>query len=305
MINVTKSFLPPIEEFINKLQSIWDSNQLTNNGPLVKELSAALESYLAMPRIELVSNGTLALQLAIKALGLSGEIITTPFTYVATASAIVWEGCTPVFADIDEKSFCINPALIEPLINHKTSAILATHVYGIPCDVSAIQAVADKHSLKVIYDAAHCFGVMLNGKSILLSGDIATLSFHATKLFHTAEGGAVICRDEAIADRAALMKKFGHIGEEAYMDLGINAKMSELHAAMGLTILPYMGEIITRRKERHLLYKQLLQDTSLQILQIPDNCDYNYSYFPVVFPTATAMQKTREALIANQIYPRR
>ena len=195
MLSVTKTYLPPIEEYEQYLDAIWESGWLTNNGALVRELEQNLCQYLGVGGMELVANGTLALQLAIKALDLSGEVITTPYTYVATASAIVWEGCEPVFVDIDESTLCIDPGLIEEAITDRTSAILATHVYGYPCDVVQIKEIAKKHNLKVIYDAAHCFGIKLDNESLLLQGDASILSFHATKLFHTAEGGAVVCKE--------------------------------------------------------------------------------------------------------------
>jgi len=305
MINVTKTFLPPLTEYQEFLQQIWRKGWLTNNGPLVKELANELCKYLCVPRLELVANGTLALQLAIKALKLTGEIITTPFTYVATATAIVWEGCTPVFVDIDESTFCINPELIEEAITERTSAILATHVYGNPCDVEGIEKIAQKYSLKVIYDAAHCFGVKISGQSILLHGDVSTLSFHATKLFHTSEGGAIVCRDEKVSERVSLMKKFGHHGEDNYFEVGINAKMSELHAAMGLCVLPRVDEIITCRRQCAEYYNEFLGGVGLRRPHIPAGVVYNYGYYPVVFPNHETMMQVREALIKNGIAPRR
>ena len=250
MITVTKTYIPPLEDYTAYLKKIWQTGQVTNNGPLCQQLSFDIANYLGVSNIELVANGTLALQLAIKALGIKGEIITTPYSYVATTNAILWEECEPVFIDIDPKTFCINPDLITAEISEKTSAILATHVYGYPCDVLKIQQIADKHNLKVIYDAAHAFGVKIDGESILNFGDCSILSLHATKLFHTTEGGAVICKDAEVAKNVFLMKKFGHMGEDEYINIGINAKMSELHAAMGLCVLPKMTDIITSLKKR-------------------------------------------------------
>ena len=198
MIPVTKSFLPPIEDYIKYLEKIWNSNQLTNNGPLVQELEAKLKEYLGVKHLFFVSNGTIALQIAIKALDLHGEIIMTPFSYVATTSSIVWEGCQPVFVDIDPHTLCIDPNLIDDAITDKTTGILATHVYGIPCDVEKIQSIANKHGLKVLYDAAHTFGGKYKGKAIVAYGDIGVLSFHATKIFHTVEGGALITDDDEV-----------------------------------------------------------------------------------------------------------
>jgi len=304
-IPVTKTFLPGFDVFARYLQIVWDSSVLTNNGPLVKELSSSLSETLAISNIQLVGNGTLALQLAIKALNLKGEIITTPYSYVATTNAIVWEGCTPIFVDIDPRSFCINPELIEEAITENTSAILATHVYGYPCDVERIQKIADKHGLKVIYDAAHAFGVRLNRKSLLNHGDCSTLSFHATKLFHTAEGGAIVSQNKALSERIALMCKFGHIGEDEYLDIGINAKMSELHAAMGLAVLPEVPNLIAARKERASWYDDLLDGLGLQRPQVVAGLDYNYAYYPVVFATHQQMMAARSALQAEGINPRR
>jgi len=304
-INVTQTFMPEIEVYQKLLHQIWQTGQLTNNGPLCRDLSAQLKSYLTLPHIQLVSNGTLALQLAIKALDLRGQIVTTPFSYVATTNAILWEGCDPVFVDIDPRSFCIDPDLIEAAITDKTSAILATHVYGYPCDVEKIQAIAGRYGLKVIYDAAHAFGVKLNGHSILEHGDCSTLSFHATKLFHTGEGGAVVCGDKDIDQRLFMMSKFGHIGEDEYLDLGINAKMSELHAAMGLAVLPKVPEIIAARQECAAWYDEFLEGLGLQRPKVTKGLEYNYAYYPVVFATHEAMMTARATLQAQDIFPRR
>lgn len=305
MIPVTKTFLPDYGRFVSLLHGVWDTAVLTNNGPLLKQLTAELKETLYLPNIQLVANGTLALQLAIKALDIRGEIITTPYSYVATTNAVLWEGCTPVFVDIDPETFCISPDLIEAEITGRTKAILATHVYGYPCDVERIQQIADRHGLKVIYDAAHAFGVRLNGQSMLNHGDCSTLSFHATKLFHTAEGGAVVCKEEVVAQRAFLMSKFGHIGEDEYLDIGINAKMSELHAAMGLAVLPSVPEIIAARRERSAWYDELLGGLNLQRPKAVVGLEYNYAYYPVVFATPEAMMVARAALQAQEIFPRR
>ena len=305
MITVTKTYIPPLEKFTSYLEKIWQTNQLTNNGPLCRQLAENVASFLGVSNLELVSNGTLALQLAIKALDLKGEIITTPYSYVATTTSILWEGCEPVFVDIENHTFCINPDLIEAAITEKTSAILATHVYGYPCNVVDIQKIADKHNLKVIYDAAHAFGVKLFGESLLLHGDCSTLSFHATKLFHTAEGGAVVCKDTKVSKRVFLMKKFGHIGEDDYLDIGINAKMSELHAAMGLCVLPKVHEIILFRKECSGWYDEQLKDCMLQRPVPPVGLEYNYAYYPVIFTTHEIMMRVRQALLDNGIGPRR
>ena len=305
MIPVTKSFLPPIEDYIHYLEQIWASNQLTNNGPLVQELEAKLKDYLGVRHLFFVSNGTIALQIAIKALDLHGEIITTPFSYVATTSSIVWEGCQPVFVDIDPQTLCIDPNLIEAAITDKTSAILATHVYGIPCDVDRIQAVADKHGLTVIYDAAHTFGGKYKGKSIVSYGDIATLSFHATKLFHTVEGGALITDDDELAHRISYMRNFGHKGQEDFWGLGINGKNSEFHAAMGLCNLPYVDEIIATRQVVSSWYDQFLAGSGLTRPVLPAGTAYNYAYYPVIYENQTALLRDKQALNVAEIYPRR
>lgn len=305
MIPVTKTSVPSYEAFASLLETVWGSAILTNNGPLTRRLTSELATMLGVRTPQLVANGTLALQLAIKALGLRGEIITTPYSYVATTNSILWEGCTPVFVDIDPETFCISPDLIEEAITVETTAILATHVYGYPCDVARVQEIANRHNLKVIYDAAHAFGVRLNGQSLLNHGDCSTLSFHATKLFHTAEGGAVVCKDEAMAKRVYLMSKFGHIGESEYLEIGINAKMSELHAAMGLAILPSIGEIINARRERSSWYDELLKGRGLQRPRTVAGLEYNFAYYPVVFSTHEEMRMVQEGLQAQGIFPRR
>lgn len=305
MIPVTRTFLPDIEEYTVYLDKIWQAGHITNNGPLCRQLAEEVTNYLGIANLELVTNGTLALQLAIKALGLQGEIITTPYSYVATTNAILWEGCAPVFVDIDAQTFCINPELIESAITEKTTAILATHVYGYPCDVVKIQNISEKHNIKVIYDAAHAFGVTLSGQSLLVHGNCSALSFHATKLFHTVEGGAVVCKENDVAKRVFLLKKFGHIGEEDYLDIGINAKMSELHAAMGLCILPKVRDIIEYRKECSSWYDEQLKGCTLQRARAHAGFEYNYAYYPVIFSSHDVMVRVRRALIDNGIGPRR
>ena len=241
--------------------------------------------FLGVSNLELVSSGTIAIQLAIKALGLKGEIITTPYSYVATTNSILWAGCEPVFVDIEPQTFCIDPDLIEAAITDETSAILATHIYGFPCDVAKIQQLADEHEIKVIYDAAHAFGVKVAGESILRHGDCSAVSFHATKVFHTAEGGAVVCKDPELAKRVFLIKQFGHIGEEEYLDIGINAKMSELHAAMGLCVLPKVHDIIAYRKECAGLVRRTARGFLIAATGRSLGLEYNYGFYPVVFPS--------------------
>lgn len=305
MIPVTKPFLPPREEYERFMQGIWEREYLTNNGPLVQELERQLQEYLGVSHILYLTNGTIALQIAIKALGLTGEIITTPFSYVATTSSIVWEGCTPVFVDIDPETFNINAGLIEAAITEKTTGILATHVFGNPCDIDAIQAIADKYKLKVIYDAAHCFGTTYKGKSVFHYGDISTTSFHATKLFHTIEGGAVFTNDSVLHERMSFMRNFGHAGFDQFNGVGINGKNSEFHAAMGIVNLRYVDEVLERRKEQVLAYYDQLDDQSLQKIKIQEHGDWNYAYCPVVFKNESIMLQVKQALENNQIFPRR
>lgn len=304
MINVTKSYLPPIEEYQSYLARIWEKSWLTNQGPLVTELEKQLTKHLGVENLLYVSNGTIALQLAIKALKLNGEIVTTPFSYVATTTSILWENCKPVFADIDANTFCIDPEAIEKSITHETVAILATHVYGFPCDVVRIAEIARKHNLKVIYDGAHAFNVKINGESIYNFGDISTLSFHATKLFHTVEGGAVITRNPEISKLLNFYRSFGHIADE-YFTMGINGKNSEFHAAMGLCNLPRVNEFIARRKKIAAIYRSKLNLLPFDFPLIPENIEYNYSYFPVIFNNECDLLKIKKHLEVNHINTRR
>ncbi|HLP53143.1 MAG TPA: DegT/DnrJ/EryC1/StrS family aminotransferase [Chitinophagales bacterium] len=307
MIPVTKSFLPPLEEYTKLLEGIWERVHLTNNGPLLLELEEKLKNYLGSKHFIFLNNGTSAIQIAIKGLDLKGEIITTPFSYVATTSSIVWENCTPVFADIEESTLTIDANRIEELISPQTSAILATHVYGIPCNIEKIEKLAKKHNLKVIYDAAHAFGVKYNGQALTNFGDASTLSFHATKLFHCTEGGALITNDENAAHRFSYMRNFGHKGQEDFWGLGINAKNSEFHAAMGLCVYKHLEAIIDRRKELSELYDQLLLNQNLPLVRpkMRERTEYNYAYYPVVFEDEKTLLDVRDALNASFIYPRR
>ncbi len=307
MINVTKSFLPPLAEYVKYLEGIWERGHLTNHGPLVNELEEKLRTYLGVKHLFFVNNGTIALQIAIKALDLKGEIITTPFSYVATTSSIVWENCSPVFVDIDENDFTIDVDRIEAAITPATSAILTTHVYGIPCRVREIQTIAEKHGLKVIYDAAHAFGVRYEDKNILNYGDISTLSFHATKLFHTVEGGAIATNDDTLAHRIGYMRNFGHKGQEDFWGVGINGKSSEFHAAMGLCIFPRIDKIISNRKTLSQTYNDCFAELKV-VLKRPSeagNVVYNYAYYPVVFANERQLIMVRDSLNAAYIYPRR
>lgn len=305
MIPVTKPFLPPAEDYEQYLNGIWQRNWLTNNGPLVNELEIKLKGFLKLKHLLYVSNGTIALQLAIKALELKGEIITTPFSYVATTSSISWESCHPIFVDIDPETWNIDPGKIEQAITPQTSAILATHVYGNPCDIEAISRLANKHNLKVIYDAAHAFGVTYKGHSIFTYGDISTTSFHATKLFHTVEGGAIFTKDPKLLKRLARMRNFGHSGIAEFDGIGINGKNSEFHAAMGLVNLPYAGQIIAKRKLIHTWYEEALKPLRVTRPKLPYPGEYNFAYYPILFEKEAMLLNAVHALEGNNVFPRR
>lgn len=304
MIPVSQPFLPPKVEYDNLVNSLWERKWLTNNGPYVQQLENELKAYLDVPSLSFVSNGTIALQLAIKSLGIRGSVITTPFSFVATTTSILWENCQPIFVDIDPLTLCIDPNKIEAAITEDTDAILATHVYGIPCNVKRIEEIAKKHNLKVIYDAAHAFGVRYNGRSLLSYGDISTLSFHATKLFHTVEGGAVVNNCGREAEKSInLLRSFGFEGEQ-YITVGINGKNSEFHAAMGLCNLKYIDEIIKKRESITQAYDHLLKDLYSRPI-LPDNVQYNYSYYPIIFSTEDELKSTQKKLQENGIETRR
>jgi dTDP-4-amino-4,6-dideoxygalactose transaminase len=304
-INVTKPFLPPLSEYHAFMEGIWHREWVTNHGPLSSELELRLKGYLSLDHLVYVANGTVALQLGIKALDLRDEIITTPFSYVATTSAIVWENCTPRMVDISPNSLNIDPDKIEDAITEKTSAILATHVFGNPCEVDRIDAIAKKHGLKVIYDAAHAFGTKYRGRSAFQYGDLSTASFHATKLFHTIEGGAVITRTPELLKRVAEMRNFGHISPTEFHEVGINGKNSEVHAAMGLCNLKYIDAILAKRYELHALYKARLLGLPLRFQSILEECEYNHAYFPVIFESEAVLLRIVAALNLNGINPRR
>lgn len=305
MIPVTKPFLPAIEEYNAYISQIWERNWLTNNGPLVNELELRLKEFLNVDHLLFLSNGTVALQIAIKALGLKGEVITTPFSYVATTSSIVWEGCTPVFVDIEPDSLNIDHRKIEEAITDKTSAILATHTYGNPCAIDEIEAIASRHNLKVIYDGAHCFGTKYKNRSVFDYGDITTASFHATKIFHSIEGGAVFTRDPQLLKKMAFMRNFGHNGPDDFAELGINGKNSEMHAAMGLVNLKYIDSVIEKREEQFKRYNGWMQYLHLKTIKLTPGIKFNYSYYPVIFEDETALLKAIELLNGHLIYPRR
>lgn len=305
LITVTKTFLPPIEEYTSILNPSWEAQWITNRGKLVCELEEKLRNHLGIANITFTTNGTLPIQIAIKALELKGEIITTPFSYVATTSSIVWENCTPIFVDIHPDFLTINENEIEKAITPQTTAILATHVFGNPCEVEAIEKIAHKHNLKVIYDAAHCFGVNYKNTSIFNYGDVSTCSFHATKIFHTGEGGAMITNNLELHNKLFYHHNFGHNGPHDFFGAGINAKASELQAAMGLAVLPYMNEIVENRKQSIELYKSLLEGVSVNTMKIRENTEWNYSYFPIIFETEKILLTVLDILKELNILPRR
>jgi dTDP-4-amino-4,6-dideoxygalactose transaminase len=305
MLNVTQTFLPPLEEYTAYLERIWDSKWLTNRAELVLELEDKLKGFLGVKDLLLVSNGTIALQIAIKAMGLRGEIITTPFSYVATVSSIVWESCKPAFVDIDSEYLTIDENKIEAAISADTSAILATHVYGNPCNVEVIEQIAFRHGLKVIYDAAHCFGVRYKNRSVLERGDVSTLSLHATKLFHTGEGGGLVCKDADLAAKIFYHHNFGHNGPVEFFGLGVNGKMSELNAAMGLAVLPYISEIIAKRKAVCDTYTEIFDQTDLKTIVLREGTEWNYGYYPIIFSSERMLLRAVAALNDQGIFPRR
>lgn len=305
MIPVTKPFLPPIDEYQKLIEGVWRRQWLTNMGPLASDLEIKLKEFLNVNHLLYVTNGTVALQMAIKALNITGEIITTPFSFVATTSTIVWEGCHPIFVDIDSESLTIDVQKIEEAITEKTQAILATHVYGNPCDVIAIEKIAKKHNLKVIYDGAHAFGVQIGGKSIFEYGDISTCSLHATKLFHTVEGGLIITKDKDLLKKLAQIRNFGISGFDSFSDLGINGKNSEFHAAMGLVNLKYISNIHEKRKNLSERYAEKLKNLKAFVPKWYKDATKNYAYYPVILESEELLLKIKQELDKNEIFTRR
>lgn len=304
MINVTKTYLPNIEKYKEYVDRIFKNGWLTNNGEFVRKLEKELEIYLGVKHVVLVSNGTLALQIAYKALELKGEVITTPFSFVATSSSLVWEGLEPVFVDIDDKSFNMDSNKIEKAITDKTSAIVPVHVFGNSCEVDEIDKIAKKYNLKVIYDAAHAFGIKYKGESVLNYGDISTLSFHSTKIFHTIEGGALIINNDDLYEKVKKMINFGITGPEKIEVLGINAKMNEFQAAMGLCMLEEIDGIIDRRKKIVSYYNREFGGR-IDTQEINKDSNSNYSYFPVVFKSEKILLQVQKKLNEKNIFPRR
>lgn len=305
MIPVTKPFLPDISEYEYLLKGIWQREWLTNMGPLASDLEIKLKNHLRLDHLIFVTNGTIALQMAIKALELTGEIITTPFSFIATTSSIVWEGAQPVFVDIDEETLNIDINKIEKAITKKTTAILATHVYGNPCNVIAIDKIAKKYNLKVIYDGAHAFGVEIAGRSIFSYGDISTCSLHATKLYHSIEGGLLVTQNADLLKRLSCIRNFGFNSTITFNELGINGKNSEFHAAMGLVNLKYINHILEKRKAISDRYKTNLEGLEIKYQVWHEKSENNYAYFPIILKTEELMQKCMEYLKAHEIFTRR
>ena len=304
MINVTKPYLPKIEIYKKYIDKIWESAHLTNGGQFSKKLEKEICNFLSVSNCIYVNNGTIALQIALKTLNKNkSEIITTPFSYVATTNSILWEGFEPIFCDINDSDYCIDSSKIEEKITENTAAILATHVFGNPCDVEAIEKIGKEHKLKVIYDGAHAFGTTYKNKSLFVYGDISTCSFHATKLFHTAEGGCIIAKDKSLIDKMVLFRQFGHIGDN-YLSIGINGKSSELHAAMGLCVLPEINNIIKKRREISETYDIELSTKLIRPLRklLTNN---NYAYYPVKFENENQLLITVKSLNEKNVFPRR
>jgi dTDP-4-amino-4,6-dideoxygalactose transaminase len=304
MINVTKTYLPDKEKYKKYIDTIYSNGWITNNGPLVKLLEKRLAEYLNVKNIELVSNGTVALELAYRTLDIQGSAITSPFSFVATSSSLVTNGIDPIFADIDSKSLNINTENIEKLIKADTSVIVPVHVFGNSCDIKKIDIIAKKYNLKVVYDAAHAFGVKFRDNSILNYGDISTLSFHATKIFHTIEGGALIINDDSLVEKARYLINFGIKNREDIPELGINAKMNEFEAAMGLCVLDDINELNLQRSLIYDLYKKEL-DGCVRFQYQNSNSTPNHSYFPIILESEGQLKIIETALNKNFIFPRR
>ncbi len=304
-IPVTRPSLAPLEEYVDYLKTIWETGVMTHNGPIMQRFEHELAEYLGVEHVVCVANGTCALQLAIRALDLSGEVITTPFTFIATASIIRWERCRPVFVDIDPDTWNIDAGRIEEAITSRTSAVLPVHVFSASCDVVRIAAIAERHGLRVIYDAAHAFGVQVGGSTVLRHGDVSAVSFHATKLLNSAEGGACITGDRALADRLRRLRFFGFDENKDIVDEGMNAKMTEVSAALGLANLSRMSQFRRNRRDKSELYRRLLSGSQHLRFQRFNPEEYNYSYMPVVFDDEETLLRTIRGLADDGIYPRR
>jgi dTDP-4-amino-4,6-dideoxygalactose transaminase len=305
-IYVTMPSLAPLEEYIDLLKGVWERGILTHNGPLVQQFEQDLCKKLGTRNLVAVSNGTIAIQMAIKALELHGEIITTPFTWIATLSAIKWEGCTPIFCDIDPETLNLDPAKIESLITDKTIAILPVHVFGNPCEVELIESIALKHNLKVIYDGAHALGSTYKGKCLLEYGDISATSFHATKLLNTAEGGGCLTKNNILHEKLKRIRFFGHNDQKDIIEDGFNGKMTEIHAALGIANIKYYDSVLADRKEKYILYKESLSNKkNIRFQSICTQGETNYSYFPIIFDTEELLLEVEIRLNQYNIFPRR
>lgn len=304
-IFVTQPFLPPMDEYTSLLEKVWKSGILTHNGPMVCDLERALSRKINASYFSLVTNGTVALQMAIKALNLKGEIITTPFSWIATVSSIKWEGCKPIFCDIEEDSFNIDPSKLEELITKDTVAIMPVHVFGVPCNIDEIKRIAHKHNLKVIYDGAHALGSRYKDQSVLNFGDISTTSLHGTKLFNTAEGGACITSNLEYSEKLQRIRFFGHDDTKNIVEDGMNGKMTEVHAALGLASMKYFDSILLDRKEKYALYLDILSSSNELKFQKCRFGESNFSYFPIVFSDEATLLRVERLLNESNIYPRR
>lgn len=306
MINVTKTYLPDKEKFLKYVDRIYESGWLTNNGQLVQELEKKLTAWLGVENLMLVTNGTIALQVAFRALGMKGSVITTPFSFVATTSSLVWEGITPVFADIDPDSFNLTPESVNSKIGPDINGILPVHVFGNPCRADEFEKIAGRNGVRLLFDAAHAFGVQYKGTSILNFGDASILSFHSTKIFHTIEGGAIIFKDKKHLEAARKMINFGITGYDRVEGIGINGKMNEFQAAMGLCILDDVEELLNRRSLIYMRYAEAFRGIpNIKLQKLDPDAEYNYAYFPVLFPSEKQREKVVAALNEQEIYPRR
>lgn len=303
-INITKIFLPDKETFIKYIDKIYSSGWVTNDGPFVKEFEKKLENFLGIRNVVVVSNGTLALQIAYRCLNIKGSALTTPYSFVATTSSLVWEGIKPIFADINKKTLTLEPTKIKKHLSKDITGIVPVHVYGNACEIDEINDIANQNNLKVVYDAAHCIGVKYKNKSIFNYGDASIVSFHATKLFHTIEGGAILTNDDHIAEEARLMRNFGISGEDKIESVGINAKMNEIEAAMGLALLDNIESLIADRyRVWNVYYNNLLN--YVEFPELNPDVKWNFSYVPVLFKNESQLEKVKEILNANNIFPRR
>lgn len=302
---VTRPSLPPLEEYTELLQQVWQTGILTHNGPLVQRFESEFSTILGVNDFVTTTNGTIALQMAIRALELQGEIITTPFSWIATISAIKWERCIPIFCDINPCTLNIDVNKIESLINERTVAIMPVHTFGTACDVNAIDALAKKYNLKVIYDAAHAVGTQVEGKSVFEYGDISATSLHSTKLINTAEGGGCVTQNLQLLEKLKRIRFFGHDDNKNVVEDGFNGKMTEVHAALGLANLHYYHDILSDRKNKYQKYKDGLQGENSITFQCVENRQTNYSYFPIIFNTEKTLEKAMASLAEKEIYPRR